>query len=257
MQTPQGTFLSGPNASFIEELYGRYVENPNSVDPSWQTFFAELQDEGRAVLQDLKGASWAPRGGERPSNGNGAGHIKTGNGSGLPLVTDAVGQVAIRASAKDSIRVLMLIRAYRVRGHLEANLDPLGLKPKESHADLNPRRLRLHRRRYGPADLHRQCAGPGCCDVARDTAARARDLLRQYRRRVHAYPGSGAAALDPGPHRGDPQPDPVHRARQARHPGAAHRRGNVRALPRPQIYRHQALRPGWRRDPSSRRWSRS
>ena len=140
MQTPQGTFLSGPNASFIEELYGRYVENPTSVDPSWQTFFAELQDEGRAVLQDLKGASWAPRTGERPSNGgNGHGHINTGNGNGMPLVTDAVGQVAIRASAKDSIRVLMLIRAYRVRGHLEANLDPLGLKPKESHADLNPR----------------------------------------------------------------------------------------------------------------------
>jgi len=139
MQTPQGTFLSGPNASFIEDLYGRYVENPTSVDPSWQTFFAELQDEGRAVLQDLKGASWAPRTGERPSNGNGTGHINTGSGNGLPLVTDAVGQVAIRASAKDSIRVLMLIRAYRVRGHLEANLDPLGLKPKESHADLNPR----------------------------------------------------------------------------------------------------------------------
>ncbi len=139
MQTPQGTFLSGPNASFIEDLYGRYVENPNSVDPSWQTFFAGLQDEGRAVLQDLKGASWAPRTGERPSNGNGTGHVNTGNGNGMPLVTDAVGQVAIRASAKDSIRVLMLIRAYRVRGHLEANLDPLGLKPKESHADLNPR----------------------------------------------------------------------------------------------------------------------
>ena len=66
MQTPQGTFLSGPNASFIAELYGRYVENPTSVDPSWQTFFAELQDEGRAVLQDLQGASWAPRTGERP-----------------------------------------------------------------------------------------------------------------------------------------------------------------------------------------------
>ena len=140
MQTPQGTFLSGPNASFIEELYGRYVENPNSVDPSWQTFFAELQDEGRAVLQDLKGASWAPR--DRRAaveTATATGHINTGNGNGLPLVTDAVGQVAIRASAKDSIRVLMLIRAYRVRGHLEANLDPLGLKPKESHADLNPR----------------------------------------------------------------------------------------------------------------------
>jgi 2-oxoglutarate dehydrogenase E1 component len=141
MQAAQGTFLSGPNASFIEELYGRYVENPSSVDPSWQKFFAELQDEARAVLQDLKGASWAPRtGDDRRANGGGNGQIAAAsNGDGLPLVTNSVGQVAIRASAKDSIRVLMLIRAYRVRGHLEANLDPLGLKPKEPHADLNPR----------------------------------------------------------------------------------------------------------------------
>ncbi|HEY7690169.1 MAG TPA: 2-oxoglutarate dehydrogenase E1 component, partial [Dongiaceae bacterium] len=140
MQAAQGTFLSGPNAAFIEELYGRYVENPNSVDSSWQKFFAELQDDARAVLQDLKGASWAPRTGDRPANGGGNGHIAAANdGGSQPLVTNAVGQVAIRASAKDSIRVLMLIRAYRVRGHLEANLDPLGLKPMEPHADLNPR----------------------------------------------------------------------------------------------------------------------
>jgi 2-oxoglutarate dehydrogenase E1 component len=132
--TAQGTFLSGPNAAFIEELYGRYVENPAAVDPSWQKFFAELQDEGRTVLQELKGASWTPRGAEdRRTAGNGA------YAPGTPAVTDAVGQVAIRASAKDSIRVLMLIRAYRVRGHLEANLDPLGLKPHEPHADLDPR----------------------------------------------------------------------------------------------------------------------
>ena len=113
MQAAQGNFLSGPNASFIEELYGRYVENPASVDPSWQTFFAELQDDARAVLQDLRGASWAPRAvADREANGGGNGHMPAvSDTGGLPLVTNAVGQVAIRASAKDSIRVLMLIRA--------------------------------------------------------------------------------------------------------------------------------------------------
>ena len=55
------TILSGPNAPFIAELYARYVEDPGAVDPSWQRFFAELQDDGRSVLQDLRGASWAPR----------------------------------------------------------------------------------------------------------------------------------------------------------------------------------------------------
>ena len=72
MQSIDPTILSGPNAAFIAELYARYVEDPGAVDPSWQRFFAELQDDGRSVLQDLRGASWAPR---RPVvivNGNGA-----------------------------------------------------------------------------------------------------------------------------------------------------------------------------------------
>ncbi len=134
MQSSQNTFLSGPNAAFIAELYARYVENPASVDPSWQQFFAELQEDGRAVLHELRGASWAPRLTERVVNG--------GNGAAGAVAlrpTDEIGALAIRAAAKDSIRVLMLIRAYRVRGHLEANLDPLQLKPQEPHPELDPR----------------------------------------------------------------------------------------------------------------------
>src|SRR5690606_6142686 len=45
----------------------------------------------------------------------------------------------VRAAARDSIRALMLIRAHRVRGHLEANLDPLQLKPVERHPELDYR----------------------------------------------------------------------------------------------------------------------
>ena len=71
MQLTDTTFLSGPNAAFIAELYARYVENPDSVDPEWRRFFAELHDEDAAVLDELKGASWAPRQ-TRMINGNGA-----------------------------------------------------------------------------------------------------------------------------------------------------------------------------------------
>ena len=56
-----GTFLSGPNAPFIEELYAKYLENPSAVDPSWRKFFSELQDESEIVLQDIRGASGSPR----------------------------------------------------------------------------------------------------------------------------------------------------------------------------------------------------
>ena len=63
--------------------------------------------------------------------------------------------------ASNSIRALMLIRVYRVRGHLEAKLDPLGLQKPKPHPELDPRNLRLQRCRFGPADLHRQRARPG------------------------------------------------------------------------------------------------
>src|SRR5215475_13544942 len=61
MSTNPSTFLSGPNAPFIEELYARYLEQPDSVDPSWRKFFADLEDESETVLNDIRGASWAPR----------------------------------------------------------------------------------------------------------------------------------------------------------------------------------------------------
>ena len=61
MSTNPSTFLSGPNAPFIEELYAEYLEQPESVDPSWRKFFADLEDESEVVLNDIRGASWAPR----------------------------------------------------------------------------------------------------------------------------------------------------------------------------------------------------
>ena len=87
------TFLTGANAGFIAELYARFLDDPNAVDESWRRFFAEMGDDA--------GTGDEPR----------------------PI---ADGE-AVRRAAADSIRALQLIRSYRVRGHLEARLDPLGL----------------------------------------------------------------------------------------------------------------------------------
>src|SRR5919107_4086114 len=56
----QSSFLFGSNATFIAELYARYLKDPQSVDPSWNSFFTELNDDAREVLDELRGASWAP-----------------------------------------------------------------------------------------------------------------------------------------------------------------------------------------------------
>ena len=64
--------------------------------------------------------------------------------------TPAADPDAIRRAAEDSIRAMMLIRTYRVRGHLAAKLDPLGLHRSELPADLTPE---YHG--FGPNDLDR------------------------------------------------------------------------------------------------------
>jgi len=134
-----GEFLasafSGANAAYLTDLYARWAKDPGCVDPSFGDLFAGLNDEARAVLADAVGASWAPRGagltdGRRAGEAAGAvdGFARE---KGLPTAD-------VRAAALDSIRALMLIRAYRVRGHLEAHLDPLGLTVPKPHAELDP-----------------------------------------------------------------------------------------------------------------------
>jgi len=138
----RNSFLFGPNAKFIADLYARFAADPGSVDPSWQGFFRELDDDARAVIEELRGASWSLK---PMADGNGHGDgwmaeeapttsaVAAGVATGPDITAED-----IRAATIDSIRALMLIRAYRVRGHLEADLDPLGLKPIEPHPELDP-----------------------------------------------------------------------------------------------------------------------
>ena len=124
------TAMNGANAQFIAQLYAKWVEAPDAVDPDFAALFAALDDDGKAVLLDAAGASWAPR----PDV------FETAAATATPLppkTPEATPGVALAATL-DSIHALMLIRAYRVRGHLDAQLDPLGLKPPVYHAELDP-----------------------------------------------------------------------------------------------------------------------
>ena len=117
--------FNGANAAFLGELYARWATDPGSVDPSFAELFSTLNDESRAVLEDATGASWAPR---PTAFGNGAQAASV-----APISADQ-----IRAAIIPSLRALMLIRSYRVRGHLEAQLDPLGLQVPKPHPELDP-----------------------------------------------------------------------------------------------------------------------
>ena len=114
------TFLTGANAGFITELYTMFLEDPGSVDESWRRFFAEMHDDVTTLLTEARGPSWAKC--DPPIIGNGAAGID---------------EEALGRATTDSIRALQLIRAYRVRGHLEADLDPLGLEKRGPYPELD------------------------------------------------------------------------------------------------------------------------
>jgi len=128
--------MSGANAAFLADLYARWVENPNSVDPSFAELFDALNDEARAVLTDASGASWAPR--TRGKFGPDPEPPPPPKKDGKAAAPAAADPAATRRAVLDSLRALMLIRSYRVRGHLEAQLDPLGLQKPKPHPELSP-----------------------------------------------------------------------------------------------------------------------
>ena len=136
----QSSFLFGSNATYIAELYARYLDDPKSVDPSWESFFADLRDDAKQVLTELRGASWAPNTATIIGDGAGEAPAAPARGNGAAVATAPVGISIeqLRAATLDSIRARMLIRAYRVRGHLLAKLDPLNLASRSHHPELDP-----------------------------------------------------------------------------------------------------------------------
>ncbi|MCQ8241889.1 2-oxoglutarate dehydrogenase E1 component [Rhizosaccharibacter radicis] len=148
------TAFSGANAAYLADLYARWVSDPGSVDPSFVALFEAMDEEAKAVLQDASGASWAPRRFEiepppppaPPAKGAAPGTKEPAR----PIPAAAPDPRAIRAAADDSLRAMQLVRAFRVRGHLDARLDPLGLQIPKPHADLDPATYG-----FGPGDLDR------------------------------------------------------------------------------------------------------
>ena len=160
----RSSFLYGPNAGFIEELYARFQDDPERVDPEWRRFFEELGDAPETVKAEAQGASWARADWPVAANGELVAALDTNWGAGDEA--QLAGKVAarhkvangaaasdadIRAATLDSIRAIMMIRAYRIRGHLDADVDPLQLRGASHHPELQPETYG-----FGPDDLDRE-----------------------------------------------------------------------------------------------------
>lgn len=144
------SFLYGGNAAYLEDLYAKYQNEPATLDEGWRDFFHDLKDDPTSVLKEARGASWKRADWPIPANGE---LVSALDGDWAPVEQRI--ETRVRAAAqkrgvelsdsdvqkttRDSIRALMMIRSYRIRGHLHADLDPLGIQQAPDHEELDPR----------------------------------------------------------------------------------------------------------------------
>ena len=145
------TFLHGANAAYVETLYARYAEDPAGIAESWRKYFSELGDPPETARAAAEGPAWKRPGWPVHASGEWVAALD-GDWSRLPAAEELDGKIRKRAAKAgqevsgatvqqatvDSIRALMLIRAYRIRGHLVADLDPLKLWKPHPHPSMDP-----------------------------------------------------------------------------------------------------------------------
>ncbi|KAF8071292.1 ogdh [Scenedesmus sp. PABB004] len=110
------SFNDGTSVAYIEELEARYRADPSSVDKTWGVFFRALEHgvPGEAIAEAYDAF-------ER-------GAVVS------PLSAAAVSSQTIQ----ESMRLVLLVRAYQVNGHFAATLDPLGLDKRPPNPELDP-----------------------------------------------------------------------------------------------------------------------
>ncbi len=145
------SFMQGHNAEYLEQLYAQYTKNPGAVDAAWVEFFKAMGDDAPDVQREAEGPSWA-RSDWPPMPADDLTGALTGEWAEIDAKA-AGNKIKDKAAAKgvevsddqikravlDSLRALMLIRAYRIRGHLAADLDPLGMRAASTHPELDPK----------------------------------------------------------------------------------------------------------------------
>ena len=155
------SFLNSANAPYVAELYFKYKDNPDSVDSNWKDFFSNLNEDDHSVLKDFGGPQWK----QRPSN----------------VIDDISFDKKIRSvqnidfdtcktSTLDSIRALRLIRAFRINGHLIADLDPLKILERDYPPELDYKSYG-----FSESDLNREIFIDGSLGLDR---GKLKDIIR-------------------------------------------------------------------------------
>ena len=128
---------------FIEQMYETFLDEPGSLDPSWLSYFEKISNSltNKNVQPPQMRPTWSRKDWPPANIGE---EIAAFDGQWNEIKPDSLGgrnkkieavfgskELWGKRTVLDSIRALMFIRAYRVRGHLAANLDPLSTKKTE------------------------------------------------------------------------------------------------------------------------------
>ena len=123
LEFKQQSFLNKSNSQFIEEMYVRFIENDPELPDSWKKYFSDLNEDLNSVTKEITGPTWGPK------------KISIDPKRNKKIEENLSGSEKEKV---DSIKAIALIRAYRIRGHLIANLDPLGLMKRDYLYELHP-----------------------------------------------------------------------------------------------------------------------
>ncbi len=171
----ENSYLYGANSTFIEELYQRYLQDAASVDASWGKFFAQLGDPATPATASWDQAPSAVIGQPDPdAQAAPAGDKKGGKPAPAAAAPAAApNSAAVLEEAQYALRAQQLIRAYRVRGHLMATLDPLGIEKPKMHSDLDPKTYG-----FSDADVNRSIYLGGNLGMERGTLGEIINVLQ-------------------------------------------------------------------------------
>jgi 2-oxoglutarate dehydrogenase E1 component len=147
------SFMQGQNAEYLESLQQTFKQNPNSVDSAWQAFFQSLENDAADNGNSSQKPSWTRQDWPQQPNDEFTGALTSewGDDSEIAIRANAainakanaanftLSDEAVERAVLDSIRAIMIIRAHRIRGHLVADLDPLGLRDEAIHPELDPK----------------------------------------------------------------------------------------------------------------------
>ena len=124
----------GVNQSLVEELYHRWSENPSTVDKAWQAYFARLVSSQGQPNGGSNGAVSHRNGSNGSLHGHSSAFELPPTAEELPFLGTSSLDLGTGGSVREAHelqgRLSALVNAYRVRGHLFANLDPLGIAPR-------------------------------------------------------------------------------------------------------------------------------